>query len=232
MWIPLACKDSEGSTDKYDRQDAICLSFKFCYGWTPFVCRCARRGAGARNGRAGAGGGDGARKVVLVVTSGGAVGEVLDEALFILLASPPRGGLAASTLSAPAPGLDSRLAMPCAEERIPRCLRRPAKLMKLTLGLQLVCRKQKKIAQSSPVSLHTVAKSLHCYQNVYIRGYKTAEKVYINAEKAYIVAEKVYILAKKGVHFCKKKLNFPQKVYIIYQKNTKKFTKCKFCKPM
>ena len=64
-----------------DRQDAICLSFKFFYGWTPFVCRCARRGAGARIGRAGAGGGDGV--VVLVVASGGAVGEVLDEALFI-----------------------------------------------------------------------------------------------------------------------------------------------------
>ena len=35
--------------------------------------------------------------MVLVVASGGAVGEVLDEALFIFLASPPRGGLAAST---------------------------------------------------------------------------------------------------------------------------------------
>ena len=115
MWIPLACKDSEGSTDKYDRQDAICLSFKFFYGWTPFVCRCARRGAGARNGRAGAGGGDGACKVVLVVASGGAVGEVLDEALVILLASPPRGCLAASSLSTPAPGLDSGLA--CAVSR-------------------------------------------------------------------------------------------------------------------
>jgi hypothetical protein len=64
VWIPLACKLSEGSIDKYDRQDAICLSFKFFYGWTPFVCRCARRGAGARIGRGGAGGGGGARKVV------------------------------------------------------------------------------------------------------------------------------------------------------------------------
>ena len=53
------------------------------------------------------------------------------------------------------------LAVPCAEERIPRCGRRPAKLIKFTLGLQLVCRKQKKFAQSSPVGLHTVAKSLH-----------------------------------------------------------------------
>ena len=99
--------------------------------------------------------------MVLVVASGGAVGEVLDEALFILLASPPRGGLAASTLSTPAPGLDSCLAVPCEEERIPRCGRRPAKLIKFTLGLQLVFRKQKKFAQSSPVGLHYVAKSLH-----------------------------------------------------------------------
>ena len=89
--------------------------------------------------------------MVLVVASGGAVGEVLDEALFIFLASPPRGGLAASTLSTPAPGLDSCLAVPCEEERIPRCGRRPAKLIKFTLGLQLVFRKQKKFAQSSPV---------------------------------------------------------------------------------
>ena len=34
-----------------DRQDAICVSFKFFYGWTPFVCRCARRGASAHIGR-------------------------------------------------------------------------------------------------------------------------------------------------------------------------------------
>ena len=53
------------------------------------------------------------------------------------------------------------LAVPCEEERIPRCGRRPAKLIKFTLGLQLVCRKQKTFAQSSPVGLHKVAKSLH-----------------------------------------------------------------------
>ena len=57
------------------------------------------------------------------------------------------------------------LAVQCAEERIPRCGRRPAKLIKFTLGLQLVCRKQKKFAQSSPVGLHTVAKSLHLVCN-------------------------------------------------------------------
>jgi len=63
---------------------------------------------------------------------------VLDEALYIPLASPPRGGLATSTLSTPAPGLDSCDTVPCEEERIPRCGRRPAKLIKFTLGLQLV----------------------------------------------------------------------------------------------
>ena len=61
----------------------ICLSFKFFYGWTPFVCRCARRGAGARIGRAGAGGGDGARKVVSrrdeEGSDGGSGGEDEDE---------------------------------------------------------------------------------------------------------------------------------------------------------
>ena len=166
---------------------------------------------------------------------------MLDEALYIPRASPPRGGLAASTLSTstPAPGLDSCLTVPCEEERIPRCGRRPAKLIKFTLGLQLVCRKQKKFAQSSPVGLHKVAKSLHSvcnwcagsqkkcvlslpvslhtvaislhfvctwfaiglqeaekftcqfvfsseslhwHRNVYMRGYQTAEKVYITAE--------------------------------------------------
>ena len=74
----------------------------------------------------------------LLVARGGAVGEVLDEVLFIFFASPPRGGLAASTLSTLAPGLDSCLAVPCEEERIPRCGRRPAKLIKFTLGLQWV----------------------------------------------------------------------------------------------
>ena len=93
------------------------------------------------------------------------MGGVLDKALFIFLASPPRGGLAASTLSTPAPGLDSCLAVPCEEERIPRYGRRPAKLIKFTLGLQLVFRKQKKFAQSSPVGLHYVAKSLHLVCN-------------------------------------------------------------------
>ena len=39
------------------------MSLKFFYEWIPFVCRCARRGAGARIGRPSAGGGDGARKV-------------------------------------------------------------------------------------------------------------------------------------------------------------------------
>jgi hypothetical protein len=53
------------------------------------------------------------------------------------------------------------LAVPCEEERIPRCGRRPAKLIKFTLGLLLVCRKRKKFAQSSPVGLHKVAMSLH-----------------------------------------------------------------------
>ena len=38
------------------------MSLKFFYEWIPFVCRCARRGAGARIGRAGADGGDGLRK--------------------------------------------------------------------------------------------------------------------------------------------------------------------------
>ena len=57
------------------------------------------------------------------------------------------------------------LAVPCAEERIPRCGRRPAKLIKFSLGLQLVFRKQKKFAQSSPVGLHYVAKSLHLVCN-------------------------------------------------------------------
>ena len=38
------------------------------------------------------------------------------------------------------------LAMPCEEERILRCGRRPAKLIKFTLGLQLVFRKQKMFA--------------------------------------------------------------------------------------
>ena len=38
------------------------MSLKFFYEWIPFVCRCARRGAGARIGRPSAGGG-GARKV-------------------------------------------------------------------------------------------------------------------------------------------------------------------------
>ena len=61
----------------------ICLSFKFFYGWTPFVCRCARRGAGARIGRAGAGGGDRARKVVSrrdeEESDGGSGGEDEDE---------------------------------------------------------------------------------------------------------------------------------------------------------
>ena len=57
------------------------------------------------------------------------------------------------------------LAVPCEEERIPRCGRRPAKLIKFTLGLQLVCRKQKKFAQSSPVGLHKEAKSLHLVCN-------------------------------------------------------------------
>ena len=92
--------------------------------------------------------------------------EVLDdEALYILLASPLRGCLAASTLSTPAPGLDSCFAVPCKEEPIPRCGPRPAKLIKFTLGLQLVFRKQKKFAQSSPVGLHKVAKSLHLVCN-------------------------------------------------------------------
>ena len=53
--------------------------------------------------------------LALLLAPGGAVGEVLDEALFIFLALPPRGGLAASTLSTPAPGLDSGLA--CAVSR-------------------------------------------------------------------------------------------------------------------
>ena len=81
---------------------------------------------------------------------------------------------------------------------------------KFALCLQLVCRKPKKFALSLPVSLHTVAislhfvctwfaiglqeaekftcqfafsgKCLHWYRNVYIRGYQTAEKVYIVAE--------------------------------------------------
>ena len=57
------------------------------------------------------------------------------------------------------------LAVPCEEERIPRCGRRPAKLIKFTLGLQLVFRKQKKFAQSSPVGLHKEAKSLHLVCN-------------------------------------------------------------------
>jgi hypothetical protein len=35
------------------------LSFKFFYGWTPFVCRCARRGASARIGRESDGGSGG-----------------------------------------------------------------------------------------------------------------------------------------------------------------------------
>ena len=61
----------------------ICLSVKFLYGWTPFVCRCGRRGAGARIGRAGAGGGNGARKVVPrrveEESDGGSGGEDADE---------------------------------------------------------------------------------------------------------------------------------------------------------
>jgi hypothetical protein len=89
------------------------------------------------------------------------VREVLDEALYIPLASPPRGGLATSTLSTPAPGLDSCDTVPCEEERIPRCGHRPAKLIKFTLGLQLVFRKQKMFAQTSPVGLRKEAKSLH-----------------------------------------------------------------------
>jgi hypothetical protein len=35
------------------------VSFKFFYGWTPFVCRCARRGASARIGRESDGGSGG-----------------------------------------------------------------------------------------------------------------------------------------------------------------------------
>ena len=49
--------------------------------------------------------------------------------------------------------------------RIPRCGRRPAKMIKFTLGLQLVFRKQKMFAQSSPVGLHKEAKSLHLVCN-------------------------------------------------------------------
>ena len=98
-----------------------------------------------------------------VLASGWAVREVLDEAI------PPlrrhAAVWAASTLSTPAPGLDSCLIVPCEEERIPRCGRRPAKLIKFTLGLQLVFRKQIMFAQSSPVGLHKEAKSLHLVCN-------------------------------------------------------------------
>jgi hypothetical protein len=57
------------------------------------------------------------------------------------------------------------LAVPCEEERIPRRGRRPAKLIKFTLGLLLVFRKQKMFAQSSPVGLHEEAKSLNLVCN-------------------------------------------------------------------
>ena len=43
-------------------------------------------------------------------------------------------------------------------------------------------------------------------KKVYIRGYKAAKKVYIDAKKVYI---------------------FDKKVYNIYQKIAKKFTRCK-----
>ena len=48
---------------------------------------------------------------------------------------------------------------------------------KFTLGLQVVCRKpKKKFALSSPVGLHTVAKSLHLVCTWFAIGLQEAEK--------------------------------------------------------
>ena len=79
------------------------------------------------------------------------MGELFDEALFIFLASPP---FAAGHGVMAGPGRAGRrrqasiaashvqsLAVLCAEERNPRSGRRPAIVIKFTLGLQLVCRK-------------------------------------------------------------------------------------------
>ncbi len=50
-------------------------------------------------------------------------------------------------------------------------------------------------------------------KKVYIRGYKTAKKVYFDAKKVYIEAKKVYV--------------FDEKVYNIYKTIAKKFTRSK-----
>jgi hypothetical protein len=61
----------------------------------------------------------------------------------------------------------------------------PRNRLKFALGLLIVCRGQKKFDQSLPVSVQVKEK-------VYIRGYKTAKKVYFDAKKVYIDAKKVY----------------------------------------
>ena len=114
----------------------------------------------------------------LRVAAGGAMGERLDEFSSLLrhaaVWQPRRYGLRRQALIAASHA--PSLAVPCAEERIPRCGPRPAKLIKFTLSLQLVCRKQKKFAQSSPVGLHTVAKSLHLVCTWFALGLQEAEK--------------------------------------------------------
>ena len=110
----------------------------------------------------------------LRVAAGGAMGERLDEFSSLLRHAAVwqprryRRRCQASIAASHAPSL----AVPCAEERIPRCGPRPAKMIKFTLSLQLVCRKQKKFAQSSPIGLHTVAKSLHFVCNWYAGSQK------------------------------------------------------------
>ena len=95
----------------------------------------------------------------------------------------------------------------------------------------MVCRKQNKFAQSSPVGLHTVAKSLHLVCN-WCAGSKikfalcspvslhTVAKVYIETEMFTSEDTK----QQKNLHFGQISLHFAQLVYNIYQKNAEKFT--------
>ena len=83
------------------------------------------------------------KALAMVVAPGGAVGVVLDEALFIssllhhAAVWQPRRYRRRRQDSIAASHAPS-LAVPCADQRIPRCGRRPAKLIKFTLGLQWV----------------------------------------------------------------------------------------------
>ena len=89
------------------------------------------------------------------------------------------------------------LAVPCAEERNPLSGRRPAIAIKFTLGLQLVCRKQKKFAQSLPVSLHTAAKSYIVTEMLTSEDTKQQKKFTLVQKKITLVQNKFTFLPNK-----------------------------------